>query len=292
MSNKKLITDFYAAFARGNAEEILQYVTDDFIMHVPGKGLNAGEYWGKDGFKKFLGNISSYGGGKFSVSVPAVAVNDNVIYTREEITMNRKDDPSKIWTLRFIMEYKVKDDHISEAWTIPMDPDVYDAFWTPGAAFKAPAVIEHSVVEINTDQSEEKIVENYDIVKQFYHFFWNNDLNSMSKLAAPNFIFTVPGNSFLAGTYRNWTGYEDFRSRLISNVAGDKYKLEWDSIAVSEKEVFVKEYIRMNRSWDSQVQTSYVILHFIIKDGKITQVNDVPVDSIAYDNFFTKPVAK
>ena len=76
----------------------------------------------------------------------------------------------------------------------------------------------------------------------------------------------------------------------MSNFAGDKYKLEIDSIAASENEVFVKEYIRMNRSWDPEVQTSYVILNFIMKDGMIIQINDVPVDSIPYDAFFTKPV--
>ncbi|NHB59026.1 nuclear transport factor 2 family protein [Acinetobacter sp. 194] len=290
MENKTLITEFYAAFSRGNAEEILQYVTDDFIMHVPGQGLNAGEYWGKEGFKKFLDNIASYGGGEFSVSVPTVAINDDVIYTREQIIMNRKANPAEMWTLRLIMEYRLKDNLISEAWTIPMDPDIYDAFWTPGAAFKAPKSIEKSVVTINTDQSEDKVSKNFDHVEAFYHYFWKNDLNSMSKLATPDLVFTVPGSSFLAGYYQNWEGYVDFRSRLLSNVSGDKYKLEIDSIAASENEVFVKEYIRMNRSWDPEVQTSYVILNFIMKDGMIIQINDVPVDSIPYDAFFTKPV--
>lgn len=240
-------------------------------------------------YRAFLGNIASYGGGEFSVSVPAVAVNDDVIYTREQITMNRKSAPSERWTLRLIMEYKLKDGLISEAWTIPMDPDIYDAFWTPGAAFKAPQEIEQSVVTISTQQSEAKITQNLNIVEEFYHFFWKNDLNSMRKLAGPNFIFTVPGSSFLAGYYEKWQGYEDFRSRLLAKVAGDKYKLEIDSIASSENEVFVKEYIRMNRNWDPVVQTSYVILHFQMKDGKIAQIYDVPVDSIPYDAFFTKP---
>lgn len=289
MTNKNLISNFYVAFAQGNLDEILAYVTEDFIMHVPGKGLNAGEYWGKGGFKKFLVNISSYSGGEFLLSVPVVAVNGDVIYTREEIIMNRKDNPAQKWTLRFIMHYKIKDSLISEAWTIPMDPEVYDAYWTPGSAFQVAEKGESTIDAIHTQPAEEKIIENYNIVNQFYHFFWKNDLAAMSKLAASDFLFTVPGKSFLAGKYRNWSGYENFRNRLISDVAGDKYKLELDSIAASENEVFVKEYIRMNRNWDAKVHTSYVILHFIIHEGKITQVNDVPVDSMTYDDFFTKP---
>lgn len=289
MTNKQLILNFYVAFSQGDLDKILTYVTEDFIMHVPGKGLNAGEYWGKVGFKKFLINVSSYGGGGFLLSVPAVAVNGDVIFTREEISMNRKENPSQKWMLRLIMHYKIKDGLISEAWTIPMDPEVYDAYWTPGASLQTVDDVKSQINTAQTQVPDEKITENYNIVKKFYHFFWQNDLTAMSKLITSDFLFTVPGKSFLAGKYRNWSGYEDFRNRLISNVAGDKYKLELDSVAASANEVFVKEYIRMNRSWDSQVQTSFVILHFIIHQGKITQVNDVPVDSISYEEFFTKP---
>ncbi|MFS7180913.1 hypothetical protein AB6846_11770 [Serratia proteamaculans] len=48
-SNRELINKFYDAFKTGDKAIILSYITDDFIMHVPGKGLNAGEYWGKRG---------------------------------------------------------------------------------------------------------------------------------------------------------------------------------------------------------------------------------------------------
>jgi hypothetical protein len=75
-------------------------------------------------------------------------------------------------------------------------------------------------------------------------------------------------------------------------VAGDKYKLEWGGYAASKNDVFVKEYIRMNTSWDKEVKSSFVILHFTMKEGKIAKIEDTPVDSIKYDSSFTKPVSE
>lgn len=92
--------------------------------------------------------------------------------------------------------------------------------------------------------------------------------------------------------YKGWHGYETFREKLIANVAGDKYKLEWGGYAASKNDVFVKEYIRMNTSWDKEVKSSFVILHFTMKEGKIAKIEDTPVDSIKYDSSFTKPVSE
>ncbi|ENZ0349364.1 nuclear transport factor 2 family protein [Morganella morganii] len=293
-NNKDLIYNFYDAFKKGDKELLSSYITDDFIMHVPGTGLNAGEYWGKKGFGEFLNNIKNYSGGDFIVSVPSLAINKDTIFTREIIKMNRKENPDEKWVLRFIMEYKIKDGLISEAWTIPQDPEIYDAFWTPKSTF----------IRVKSDESNKNVVNIYDndpfinsleslqLIKKFYHSFWIGDLDSMSILVGKSFEFYVPGKSFLAGNYDGWEGYRNFREKLISNVAGDKYKLEWGSYAASKNDVFVREYIRMNRAWDKEVKTSFVILHFKIKDGKINNIEDIPVDAIDYDAFFTKPSVK
>jgi hypothetical protein len=107
----------------------------------------------------------------------------------------------------------------------------------------------------------------------------------MQRLVADDVIFYVPGRSHLAGEYRTWVGYLAFRDKLIK-LAGDKYKLEIASIAASQTDVFVKEYIRMNRKTDPAVQTIYVILHFEIENHRIVRINDIPVDTYCYEAFF------
>ncbi|MCW2264029.1 nuclear transport factor 2 family protein [Sphingobacterium sp. JUb78] len=288
--NKKLMENFYNAFSKGEFEEIFQYVTPDFVMHVPGKGLNAGEYWYKEGFKKFLDHIVSFGGGVFSLSIPAIAVNVDSVFTREQIRMNRKENPEELWLLQFVMEYKIKDGLIAEAWTIPIEGDVYDTFWTPGSKFKNPSnpLISEKPQTISESLANSYSLENEKIVRDFYHYFWNSDLDSMAKNIVDDFELWVPGNSFLSGTYKTKQGYLAFRDKLLSNVAGDRYKLDWESFACSEKEVFVKEHIRMNRSWDEQIKTNFAVFHFQLENGKIIRINDIPLDAIAYDDFFTK----
>ncbi|WP_261252662.1 nuclear transport factor 2 family protein [Serratia proteamaculans] len=293
-SNRELINKFYDAFKIGDKAIILSYITDDFIMHVPGKGLNAGEYWGKEGFSQFLSNIGNYSGGDFSLSVPSLAINEDTIFTREDIIMNRKENPGEKWLLRFIMEYHIKDGLISEAWTIPQDPIAYDAFWTPKSQYieTRGAGFNQKIVGISDNDPFTHSVESLQVVRKFYHYFWKGDLNAMSKLVGDEFEFYTPGRSSLAGIYKGWHGYETFREKLIANVAGDKYKLEWGGYAASKNDVFVKEYIRMNTSWDKEVKSSFVILHFTMKEGKIAKIEDTPVDSIKYDSSFTKPVSE
>ena len=138
-SNAALIDDFYRVFAAGDPETASLYLTPDFIMHVPGRGLNAGDYWGPEGFQSFIENVQSYNGGRFDLQVAAVAVSDDHLFTREIVTLNRRADPEIEWELRFLMHYVVNNGLISEAWTIPEDLPLYDAYWTPGSRPPTPA---------------------------------------------------------------------------------------------------------------------------------------------------------
>jgi ketosteroid isomerase-like protein len=287
-ANAVVLLRFYAAFITGNSDAAVQFVTPDFIMHVPGTGINAGKYWGHDGLRTFMNNIRTYNGGTFRMHVPAMAVDDHTAFTREVVILNRKQDPAWLWTLRFMMHYEFKNGAISEAWTIPEDQYVYDAYWNPLSSTGTNNSVQdietmpgHSLPELaGATSSYSK-----DLVNTFYNRFWNGDMTGMQQLAADDVIFYVPGRSHLAGEYRTWAGYLAFRDKLIK-LAGDKYKLEIASIAASETDIFVKEYIRMNRKKDPTVQTIYVILHFEIRNDKIVRINDIPVDTYSYEAFF------
>jgi len=283
------LRDFYAAFLKGDADTAAKFVTPDFIMHVPGRGMNAGEYWGRTGLKKFMGNISAYNGGTFSMKIPAMSVEDHTAFTREVVVINRKQDPSRLWTLRFIMHYEFKNEGISEAWTIPEDQYLYDTYWNPTSSEKTSdsaqqieSMVGPSLPEVAGATSSDTKT----LINAFYNRFWNGDMAGMKQLVADDIVFYVPGRSHLAGEYRTWNGYLAFRDKLMQ-LAGDKYKLEIASIAAGETDAFVKEYVRMNRKWDPTVQTIFVILHFQVRRGKIARINDIPVDTYGYEAFFT-----
>lgn len=61
------------------------------------------------------------------------------------------------------------------------------------------------------------------------------------------------------------------------------------ALAASAHDVFAVEYIRMDRRWDPAVQTIYVLMHFEITDGKVTRMDDFPLDTYAWEGFYMPP---
>lgn len=279
-----VIEGFYRAFSGGDPEAAAEHLTSDFIMHVPGRGLNAGDYWGREGFKRFVRYIHAYNGGRFDQRLTALAVGDDDVFTREVVALNRRVDPDVDWNLEFIMHYRMKSGLISEAWTIPVDLHAYDRYWnqssTPRPAVRPAVSAQSAAIEAATSPH------NLALVQTWYDHFWNGELFGMRALMTDDFTWHTPGTSDLAGNYEGWDGYLSFRDKLLG-LAGDKYKLDLDGRAASETDAFVKEHIRMNREHDPRVRTVEVILHLEIADGRIANVDDIPVDLHAYEAFYS-----
>ena len=112
--NAATISDLYEAFVGGDIEAAARFVSPDFVMHVPGTGRNAGEYWGVNGFRRFMSNIARHNGGVFDMDVPVFSVSGEHAFTREIIQINRAYDPDRIWTLRISNWMKMRAGRLSE----------------------------------------------------------------------------------------------------------------------------------------------------------------------------------
>ena len=79
-TNTKVIQSLYPDFTSRNIDGVVVnlLLTPDFIMHVPGKGYNTGEYWGREGFKKFVSNITDHNEGVFKLKLLRMAANEDV----------------------------------------------------------------------------------------------------------------------------------------------------------------------------------------------------------------------
>jgi ketosteroid isomerase-like protein len=49
--NAELVQTLYRALRARDLEAAAELIYPDFVAHVPGKGINAGEYWSVEGFK-------------------------------------------------------------------------------------------------------------------------------------------------------------------------------------------------------------------------------------------------
>jgi ketosteroid isomerase-like protein len=293
--NAELVQTLYRALRARDLEAAAELIYPDFVAHVPGKGINAGEYWSVEGFKTLFSNVLAYNGGHFDVRVPVVSVNGADVFTREVLELNRTADPERIWTLPVSMHYKIKAGKMSEMWVLPEDQRLYDDYWsgpsaTGGATSRAPASAEQLArsrpTEINVEGASS--ARNLDLLTELYDRFFRGDGDVMRDMISEDVIVDIVGRSAMSGEYHGWDGFVQFRQKLMSMV-DQRYKLEIDSIAASERDGWVKEYIRMDRPWDSTFSTIYVVMHFEFADGKITRIDDFPVDTYAWEEFYTPP---
>lgn len=287
-----LMREFYVAFTSGDCETAAKLIREDFVLHVPGTGANAGEYWGRNGFRQFMANILAYNGGVFEMAVPVISINEEDVFTREIVTLNRHADPAKMWTLRFAMHYKWKAGGLSEAWVVPEDLRLYDEYWTLPIA--APTLASGASV-LTTAGAPTRIElhgasspENLAALRRFYELFFRGEMADLESLIAKDVLVNITGRGDLSGIYRGWDGYLQFRHKLVAMI-GSRYKLEIDAIAASERDGWVKEYIRMDRVWDSTVTRSHVLMHFDLDGGKIVALDDFPLDQYAWERTFSYP---
>jgi len=286
--NAQLLSDLYDAFVTGDVENAVRYVTPDLILHVPGRGWNASEYWGVEGFRKFMSNIATYNGGLFDMRVPVFSVTGDDAFTREVIRINRKHDPEREFVLEITNQFKLRDGKLSEWWVIPENQRTYDEYYalpndaeilaTPKAFHRQRLLdIEHATSP-----------ENAQLLSCMYNEFWHGNKETMRRLISHDVVVNITNKSAMSGEYHGWEGYMQFRDKLMA-MAGTRYKLEVIALAASDKDAWATEYIRMNRRWDKAVQTIYVVMHFEIENGKITRMDDFPVDPFFWEQFYTPP---
>jgi ketosteroid isomerase-like protein len=294
-ANARVVGELYDAFVTGDADAAARLIAPDYVLHVPGRGLNAGEYWGVEGFRQFMSNIAAHNGGVFEMEVPTFAVSGEHAFTREVIRMNRAHDPGRVFTLRIANWLKLRGGKLAESWVIPEDQRAYDEYWSrpphappdaPAPSLAAPALTGHRRGILDAERAISP--ENGQLLAAMYDRFWSGDADGMRAVIADDVVVNIVGRSAMSDVYRGWDGYVQFRDRLMA-MAGTKYKLDVVALAASDRDVFAVEYIRMNRRWDPTVQEIFVLMHFEIEHGKITRMDDFPLDTYAWERFYCPP---
>ena len=202
--NAEILRDLYGAFVSGDLEAAAEYVARDLIVHVPGTGANAGEYWGRDGFKRFMSNIARHNGGVFEMQVPVFSVTDDHVFTREVIRINRVQDPERIWTLRISNWMKMRAGRLSELWVIPEEQREYDDYWTPPgeSTSEGHVSVRHraraKLLEIDRATSPA----NHQLLASMYDAFWHGDAAAMREAIADDVVVNIAGNSAMSGLYQ------------------------------------------------------------------------------------------
>lgn len=282
-----LIRALYAAIATNDIQGVIDLATSDHILHVPGRSWTAGDHWGAAGLAFFLSSTAAFGSGTFELYVPVLSVSGEHAFAREIVRTRRKADPDEEVLLRVSRQFKVRDGKVSESWIIPEDQRAYDRFYGASCVqcddpqSQPRSHPSNPVVQVGSAISSE----NEDLLHDLYRAFWQGDMETMRHSISEDVVVNITGRSALSGEYRGWHGYLAFRDKLI-RMGGSKYKLDVVALAASTKDVWAREYIRMDRHWDPVVRDVSVIMHFEIAGGRIVRMNDFPVDPYAWERFF------
>jgi hypothetical protein len=121
--------------------------------------------------------------------------------------------------LPFVMHYKMRNEQVSEAWTIPEDFYQYDAYWEAAdddvtADGESAPSAQHAPNSPGQSASA-----NLQLLRTLYGYFWNGEFDRIQPLYSPEFVFFAPGRGDLSGGYCGWDGYLTFR-RKLTEIAG------------------------------------------------------------------------
>ncbi len=124
--NVLVVRETYDALAKGNLDDLRgSLLADDVVFHVPGRGALAGDYRGKDEVLNYLtrlgelsGNTMGYEPESFLVDGDRVAA---MVRVRGERGDRRLEDHG-------VHMFRVSDGKITERWSYPYDPYLFDEF--------------------------------------------------------------------------------------------------------------------------------------------------------------------
>ena len=128
-SNLELVRRAYAAQAAGDLDSYLAMLTDDFVLHIPGRSQIAGEYRGREAMRGHFAEVARLSGGTFRTSVHDVTSSDEHVMALVEA---RAERDGIVVDLPRIHVWHVRDGALSELWLHPVDQDAFDAYWGTG----------------------------------------------------------------------------------------------------------------------------------------------------------------
>jgi ketosteroid isomerase-like protein len=123
---EELVRRAYEAQSRGDLESYLDLLTDDFVLHIPGRSRIAGDYMGKEEMRSHFREIRELSGGTFKTEVHDVLGNDR--HAVGLINATAEKDGQTV-ALPRVHVWHGRDGRLSELWAHPADQYAFDDYW-------------------------------------------------------------------------------------------------------------------------------------------------------------------
>lgn len=122
-NNEKVLRAALDAIAAGDTEAVADVVSEDLVVHVPGRSRLAGELHGRGAFGAKVRDLT---GGTLTIEAHDVLGSDDHavgVYTM------RVECPDRSFAWRHVNVYHIREGKIVEAWQNPFEQDAFDEFF-------------------------------------------------------------------------------------------------------------------------------------------------------------------
>ena len=126
--NRELVRRIFDAFARREGFALRGLFAEDAVWIVPGRGVMAGAYRGRDEIFRFLARLPRETEGTYGSELRDVLASEEraaALYTargtRRGLTLE----------LDQVLLFRIEDGLVREVLALPSDPEAFEEFWSP-----------------------------------------------------------------------------------------------------------------------------------------------------------------
>ena len=124
--NADLVRRIFAAFARNEGFALRGLFAEEAVWTVPGRGLMAGVYRGREEIFRFLARLPKETNGTYGSELVDVLASDERAAALYRARGTRHD---RALELDQVLLFRIEDGLVREVLALPSDPEAFETFW-------------------------------------------------------------------------------------------------------------------------------------------------------------------
>jgi ketosteroid isomerase-like protein len=124
--NEALVRRMFESFAHRNAFALHGLFADDAVWSVPGNGIMAGTYRGREEILRFLGRLPKETDGTYASELVDVLASDT---RAAALYRARGARQGRTLELDQVLLFRIEGGLVRQVLALPSDPDAFETFW-------------------------------------------------------------------------------------------------------------------------------------------------------------------
>lgn len=127
-ANEAVVREIFAAFARKEGFALRGLFAEDAVWSVPGRGVMAGMYRGRDEIFRFLARLPKETDGTYGSELVDVLASDT---RAAALYRARGTRGGRTLELDQVLLFTLEDGRVTRVLALPSDPYAFEEFWAP-----------------------------------------------------------------------------------------------------------------------------------------------------------------